>query len=130
MLLRYWIKIKRVWQDWHKDIVLGLSVFFISLISFSLGYIAAKKENPPQIVISGANVGNAASMLENSSDGGNTQAQGQFVASRNGRYYYLPSCSGVRRINEENKIWFETKEDAEAQGYKPAANCPGININE
>jgi len=46
-----------------------------------------------------------------------------YVASVNGKYYYLPNCSGVNRIKEENKIWFKTKEEAESKGYKPAPNC-------
>lgn len=52
--------------------------------------------------------------------------EGMYVASKNGSKYYLPSCSGAKRINEENKIWFPTKEAAEASGYGPAANCPGL----
>lgn len=49
-----------------------------------------------------------------------------YVASKNGSTYYLPWCSGVARIKDENKIWFATKEDAEARGLRPAANCKGI----
>lgn len=49
-----------------------------------------------------------------------------YVASKNGTKYHLPWCSGAQRMKEENKVWFETKEEAEAQGYAPAANCKGI----
>lgn len=49
-----------------------------------------------------------------------------FVASISGTKYHLPSCSGAKRIKEENKVWFSTKEDAELAGYGPAGNCPGI----
>jgi hypothetical protein len=48
------------------------------------------------------------------------------VASKSGTKYYLPTCSGVGRIKEENKVWYATKADAEAAGLTPAANCPGI----
>lgn len=51
---------------------------------------------------------------------------GAFVASKNGEKYYLPSCSGAKRIKEENKVWFPTREAAEASGYEPAANCKGL----
>ena len=54
-----------------------------------------------------------------------TTAQ-QYVASKNSNKYHLPWCSGAKRIAEENKIWFSTKEEAEAAGYTPAANCKGI----
>jgi hypothetical protein len=49
-----------------------------------------------------------------------------YVASRTGSSYYLPSCAGANRILEKNKVWFETKAEAEKAGYKPAANCKGI----
>ncbi len=48
---------------------------------------------------------------------------GIYVASKNGQYYYLPECSGVSRIKEENKVWFQTKEEAEAKGFKPSTTC-------
>lgn len=49
-----------------------------------------------------------------------------YVASKNGSAYHLPFCSGAKRIKDENKITFNTKEEAEAAGYRPAANCPGL----
>jgi hypothetical protein len=51
---------------------------------------------------------------------------GTYVASKSGTKYHLPDCSGAKRIKEENKVWFETKEQAAAAGYTPASNCPGI----
>lgn len=50
----------------------------------------------------------------------------QYVGSKNGTKYHLPWCSGAKSINEENKVWFATKEEAEAKGYTPAGNCKGI----
>lgn len=49
-----------------------------------------------------------------------------YVASKNGEKYYLPSCGTAKRIKEENKVWFGTKEEAESAGYLPGANCPGL----
>jgi len=51
---------------------------------------------------------------------------GAYVGSKNGSVYHLPWCSGAKRIQEENKIWFNTKEEAESAGYRPATNCKGI----
>jgi hypothetical protein len=53
-------------------------------------------------------------------------AGGQYVASKTGKSYHLPWCSGAKLIKEENKVWFSSKEEAEARGYTPAGNCPGI----
>ena len=52
--------------------------------------------------------------------------QGKFVASKSGSAYHYPWCPSALKIKEENKVWFETREEAEAKGYKPAANCPGL----
>ncbi|KND47406.1 MAG: hypothetical protein AB199_03180 [Parcubacteria bacterium C7867-004] len=49
-----------------------------------------------------------------------------YVASKNGTKYYLPSCGSVKRIKEENKVWFATKEEAAAAGYEPSATCKGL----
>jgi hypothetical protein len=51
---------------------------------------------------------------------------GQYVASKSGTKYHLPWCGGAKQIKEENKVWFQTKEEAEWAGYTPAANCKGI----
>ena len=48
---------------------------------------------------------------------------GNFLASINGKAYYPKGCAAANRIKEENIIWFDTKEEAEMQGYKPAQNC-------
>ena len=54
------------------------------------------------------------------------EGSGTYMASKNGTKYYLPTCGSAKRIKPENRIWFATKADAEAAGYGPAANCPGI----
>ena len=51
---------------------------------------------------------------------------GQYVGSKNGSKYHLPWCSGAQRIKEENKVWFQDKNEAKRLGYTPAKNCPGI----
>ena len=54
------------------------------------------------------------------------QKEGEVVASKNGSKYHYPWCSGAQRIADENKIWFNTIEEARAVGYTPAANCKGL----
>jgi hypothetical protein len=53
-------------------------------------------------------------------------AGGEVVASKNGSKYYLPWCGGAKLIKDENKVWFPTRDAAEAAGYQPAANCKGL----
>ena len=53
-------------------------------------------------------------------------AGGEVVASKSGTKYYFPWCGTVKRIKEENKVWFASREAAEAAGYEPASNCKGM----
>lgn len=55
-----------------------------------------------------------------------TTTPGQYVASKTGTVYYFPWCGGARRITEEKKIWFATKDAAVKAGYRPAKNCKGL----
>lgn len=54
-------------------------------------------------------------------DAGAAAQTGSFVASKNGTAYYSSVCKN--NIKEENKIYFQTKDDAEKAGFKPAKNC-------
>ena len=59
------------------------------------------------------------------SESGNAILQnktGMFVASKNSKIYHKPDCKYVKRIKEENKIWFQSAEEAKDKGYTPH-NC-------
>ncbi len=45
-------------------------------------------------------------------------SDGQFVASKTGKKYYAVDSAQGKKIKEENKVFFATKEEAEATGYK------------
>ena len=48
------------------------------------------------------------------------------VASKNGKKYHFPWCSGAKRISEGNKVVFDSPNEARKAGYTPAANCKGL----
>lgn len=48
------------------------------------------------------------------------------VASKNGKKYHLPYCSGASRISEANKIYFDSYAEAQKAGYSKAAGCLGL----
>lgn len=139
----------------ERRVIYGAILFLIATLCFGLGTLAAR-ENPPtgdtfwieqlppeefpgsiSTSSSAGERGMAPASTEAKPGGGPAAAgavsvpsvdasSGTYVASKNGTRYYLPSCGGVKRINEENKVWFATKSEAEAAGYTPAANCDGI----
>jgi hypothetical protein len=48
------------------------------------------------------------------------------IASKSGTKYHYPWCPGAKQIKEANRISFATSREARANGYTPAANCPGL----
>jgi methylphosphotriester-DNA--protein-cysteine methyltransferase len=48
---------------------------------------------------------------------------GDYVASKNSTYFHLVTCPGAKLIKEENKVYFNTKEEALSRGLQPAKNC-------
>lgn len=55
-----------------------------------------------------------------------TAATAKYVGSKSGTKYHLTTCASGQRIKPENQIFFSTAAEAEAAGYAPAANCPGL----
>jgi hypothetical protein len=110
-------------------------IFFIAvvvltgLLGFGLGRLSRIEEarEPVRIIQAAAISNTSVSTSKNQTTSGvpikPISTSGVYVASKSGTRYYLPSCSGVSRIKEENKVYFATKEEAERAGLKPAANC-------
>ena len=44
---------------------------------------------------------------------------GMFVASKNSKIYHSPDCQYVKRIKEENKIFFKSAGEARERGFSP-----------
>ena len=122
--IRYLIdKIKLTIKFIEKDdIFFILLIIFVGIIAFGLGRLSKIEENITSLQIDNS-FGNTAFVSEFTHQ--NNQ-KGKYVVSKLGTKYHLPWCSGALRISEENKIWFETKEEAENKGYTPAKNCKGI----
>ncbi|MDA1335213.1 MAG: hypothetical protein O2794_04385 [bacterium] len=46
-----------------------------------------------------------------------------FVASKNGSKYYPIDCKSANRINDENKIFFESESEATDSGFERTSSC-------
>ncbi|MDF1498273.1 MAG: hypothetical protein P1P85_02880 [Patescibacteria group bacterium] len=67
----------------------------------------------------------AVSVLKNSGDDNETsessgmnESIGSFVASKNSKIYHKVDCAIVKRIKDENKIFFNSMKEAEDRGFK------------
>jgi len=47
----------------------------------------------------------------------------QYVGSVNSDKYHLPDCRWAQKINVDNEVWFDSKEDAKEAGYVPCKVC-------
>lgn len=113
------------------SLVSVLVLLLATSASFGLGVLAGKdmlKNGGGGAISSPAGIYIASTTLEmaSSSSVSGESTTGVYVASRNGTKYYLPSCGGAGRIKEENKVWFQSAEEALAAGYTAASNCPGL----
>lgn len=109
------------------DVFIITIILFVGLISFGLGRLSAVTESKIPVSVeklTSSVVGTELSVSSPDSYVGGEEKL--FVASKNGTKYHYPWCSGAQRIKEENKVWFNTKEEAEKAGYTPASNCKGL----
>lgn len=47
----------------------------------------------------------------------------QYVGNKNSRVFHYASCSGVKTMNEKNKVEFTSREEAVKAGYTPCSSC-------
>ena len=107
--------------DLHKrlePLLVPAIVVLVAVSAFGLGRLSVMPSATSRLVINAPQVAAVGASVE--------VGERKYVASKSGSKYYLPSCSGVKNIKEENKVWFKSITEAEAAGYTPAANCPGL----
>lgn len=110
-----------------KDTVLLGAVLLLGVAAFSLGRLSVASDPAAPVVLYVPKETAAREPVQREAPVASPSATtGSYVASKNGSVYHLPWCSGAQRIKEANKVWYETKEAAEAAGLRPAANCKGI----
>lgn len=128
------VKFKGIYTN--PEILLAALIVIVALVSFALGRTSISdtasiveqnttQEQQPTVI--GQEIENTVQKPSEITNAATVvQEKTGYVASKNGTKYHLPWCGSARQIKEENKIWFETKEDAEKAGYTPASNCKGI----
>lgn len=131
MINEYALKIKSWVKSNKNDLYVAFIIFLTAVGSFGLGRLSAiLQEKTPIIFNAQNNAGqariNAEEVPRESAPDQRGTATGKYVASKSGTSYHYPWCPSAAKIKEENKIWFDTKEEAESAGYKPAGNCEGL----
>lgn len=130
-------KIKGYWSSgsaWSDDLFLLAIIILVAFFSFGLGRLSALKEaktplqieNTPNEVLQGAQTNHTQTAHVATVPTSEIPQEATYVASKTGKKYHYPWCAGAQRISEENRVYFKSKEEAEAQGYTPASNCKGL----
>jgi hypothetical protein len=112
------------------------AIILIGLAGFGLGKISALEKSREPIMIN--KVLNSTSTVESISEipmqaavsakamVASEKALGLLVASKTGKKYHFPWCSGATQIADKNKIWFDSYAEAQKAGYTKATNCKGL----
>lgn len=107
-------KVKEFYDKNGREIFISLSFILVAFISFGLGRLSVLQEEKQPIFI------------EQTASAEFPPIDKILVGSKNSDKYHYVWCSGAKKISEDNKIFFSSKEEAESSGYMPAANCEGL----
>jgi hypothetical protein len=116
-------KIKHfITSETGKDVLIVIIVILVGLGSFGLGRLSKEAQNEGlwvEYANEGANVINSLNTAEN----GLNQTSSAFFASSKGTKYYSVTCSAGKTIKQENRVYFNTREEAEGAGYELSSSC-------
>jgi hypothetical protein len=129
------------WRSNEERILFSLAIILIAFVCFQAGITKEKTRKTEQIKVSLNNIeasnprqekamalGEAAQrkgVSENIENSNKKQEnkEYQLIGSENSDKYHLPSCTWAKKIKPENRVCFESKEEARKQGYEPAGCC-------
>ena len=116
-----WDKVKQWLNENRENLIISFSVFLVAIISFNAGriYSTASLNQGVELI----NNHGEFSVSATSKDLNKEKLDLRVVASENSDKYHFLWCSGVKRIKEENKIYFSTDQEAQSKGYTLAGNC-------
>ncbi len=117
-------KIKVLYESKHfqENVLLVLVITLVGSACFLFGRLSNTASQPTKSVVITGHVETFTNSLATNETPA-TIGQGEYVASRNGTKYYPPNCGSAKRINEENKVWFATQEEAELAGFTKSSTC-------
>lgn len=122
-------KAKLFWEQNEREIILAIGVSLAVFIAFGAGILVGNNKPKESPAIEEPAVAEEISSLRenlkifNESAPEITKPRENFVASKNGEYYYPLDCAAAGRIKDANKIFFPSKEAAEQKSYKPSGYC-------
>lgn len=108
------------------EVLTALIIILVATCSFGLGRLSVQNKEKEPFQINRAVPQNEVANTLSATAVNSGTSSGKVVASKNGTKYHFPWCSGAKNISEANKIFFDSKEEAEKAGYSKASNCKGL----
>ena len=96
-------------------------VVCVSIISFSVGALYERQQLAKAVPVEISQDKDIQAAWENFAR--DNQDSAQFYASKNGSKAYPIDCKAGNRINEENKIFFQSLEQAQDLGFELSSRC-------
>lgn len=103
-----------------EDGCIVILVLIAAFTGFFLGRISIESPITP---VSRAEDGQRSNIPFKTTPEAKSASEKPFLASKNGTKYYRNTCSGADRILEENRVWFDTEDEAIAKGYEKSTTC-------
>lgn len=128
------LKIINLVKAYQYHLFLLLCLSLVSFIGFNLGKINALQKSPLKVRESGslkikdtdlkADIYSATTKQQQTTENSKKLDTRVVVskASASKKYHYS-WCASASKIKEENKLWFNSAEEAESVGYALAGNC-------
>lgn len=129
MVSEFLQKVKSLYKEKQSDLYVAALIFLVGMASFGLGRLSVLwPQKEPIRIEEPQNLSNTSAPVRSFANSSElaVKPKGKYVASKFGTSYHYPWCQGALKIKEGNKLWFETKEEVEQAGYKPAGNCEGL----
>jgi hypothetical protein len=102
-------------------IIFIATITAVAFTAFSIGWIARGQADTSSIPKQTITLPSA------TGDGGGANL---YVSSRHSDVFHYRWCSGAKRINTENKVYYQSFKEAVSNGLKPASNCPGLEARQ
>src|SRR3989344_7946965 len=125
-------KIRSFVQTYNTELFLVLVFLLLGLIGFGIGRLSLvgegsgayelRVESTPVSAEEVVQAIKGATLVEE----GSTREPTNIVGNKNSHIFHLSTCSGAKRMAEQNKVYFASIEEAVNAGYRPAGNCPGL----
>lgn len=110
-------KIKHFYTHVPIEVLFSVIIILVGFSAFGLGRLSVISESQQKSILLYDTNLNTKPILH---------IAGAVVASKKGKKYHYPWCSGANRMSEKNKRWFKSIQDARDAGYLPAGNCKGL----